>query len=104
MAMTAMTSLYAYYARTTLARRWLIFLLGVPLALLLNITRIWSLIAVGVLLGEKTALPIAHEYSAPTLFVMLVFGLQLLKQKFEKDAPLKTEPSEEPVSEALSRA
>jgi exosortase len=95
MAMMAMASLYAYYCRTTLGKRWALFLLGLPLALVMNIVRIWLLIAVGVLFGEQTALPIVHEYSAPILFMMLVFGLQMLKLKFEGpvSAPLQPAPS-----------
>lgn len=83
MALAAMCALFAYFTKASLAKRWLLFLVGVPMALLMNVVRVWMIMMAGHLWGWKFSMNYVHEYSAPILFLMIVCGLQALKSWME---------------------
>ena len=84
MALTAVCALFAYYTRAPIAHRWMLFLIGIPTALVLNIVRVALIIVCGRLVGWDIATGFVHEYSAPLLFVMIVGALQALKCALER--------------------
>ena len=86
MALTAVSALFAYFTRAPLWQRWVMFGVGIPLALVLNVARVWIIMMAGTILGWPIAMGFFHEYSAPFLFVMIVFGLQGTKSLVERRA------------------
>jgi exosortase len=79
LAMTALTAVYAYSTQRTLARKWILFMSSIPLAVIGNISRIVTVAIVAEALGGKLALGIYHDYSGYILFtasitMMVVIG------------------------------
>jgi exosortase len=88
LAMTALTAVYAYLTQKTLLKKWLLFLLCIPIALIGNIVRITLVVLVAAGFGQKVAMGLWHDYSGYPIFLvgislMLLFG-SLLNVDYRK--------------------
>ncbi len=73
LAMTALTSVYAYMTQRTLLKQWVLFLSAIPLAIVGNVARITMIAVVAQAIGEKFALGLMHDYSG-----YIVFGVSIM--------------------------
>ena len=79
LAMTALTAVYAYYTQKGLAKKWLLFLASIPIAVAGNIGRIISIALVSMTAGQKFGAGLHHDWSGYVLFslaiaLMIAFG------------------------------
>lgn len=72
---TAVGAIYAYITQPTTFRKWLLFLLSIPIAVIANIARIVTVAVVATHLGEKVAFSLVHDTSG--IFVFVVAGILL---------------------------
>jgi len=82
LAMTALTSVYAYFTQKTLARKWTLFFSSIPLAVIGNVVRVTTVFLVAQAFGERVAGGIYHDYSGYIVFsvailLMLAIGTAL---------------------------
>ena len=68
LALTALTAAYANLTQRGLWRKWALFLMSIPLAILGNIVRVTSIAIVAEAFGEQIALGLYHDYSSYILF------------------------------------
>lgn len=97
MALLAMAALFAYFTRAPMWQRFVMFAMGLPMALGMNIVRVWLITVAGHVFGEAIAMRFFHEYSAFALFLLNICGLAGLKRFFEWKAnpqPLASSPSQ----------
>lgn len=76
-AMMALSAAYTFFTQTTLVRKWMLFLLSIPIAILANVVRITTISIVAATFGEDRALTLYHDYSGYLLFgaaTLLVMG------------------------------
>lgn len=59
---------FAYFTPIVLWKRWLLFLLGFPMAFIANIFRVFLILCVGNWIDPQLAAKAFHDYSAPVLF------------------------------------
>lgn len=69
-AMAALTAGYAYLAQRTLWRKWLLFACALPLAVLGNMVRIFSIALVARFFGQEIATGFYHDYSGYLVFIV----------------------------------
>ncbi len=79
LAMTAITSVYAYFVQKSLVSKWLLFLASIPIAMAGNIGRILSIALVSISAGQQFGTGLHHDWSGYVLFalaisLMIVFG------------------------------
>lgn len=75
-AMMALTAPYAYYTlRGGLWRKWTLFAFSIPLAMLSNALRIFTLAAIAEWIGTDLAMMLYHDLSG---YIVLVFSILLL--------------------------
>lgn len=72
LAMTALTAVYAYFTQTTFIRKWLLFLLSIPIAVAGNIGRIISIALVSIVSGQKLGTGLYHDWSGYVLFTVAI--------------------------------
>jgi exosortase len=72
LAITALMALYAYAIRDAPWKRWILFLLAVPVAIAGNVARIVLIGVVGRVLGAETALGLYHDYSGYLVFAVVL--------------------------------
>ncbi len=72
LALMAVTAAYAQVNQRTLVRKWILFLLAVPLALAGNICRIVTIGIVGDIWSVDRAMKLYHDYSAYPVFFFAV--------------------------------
>jgi len=73
--MTALAAPYAYFTMKGTWRKWTLFLLSVPLAMLANTLRIFTLGVVAEWIGMKLAMSLYHDASG---FIVFMFSIGLL--------------------------
>ena len=71
-ALMALTAGYAYFNQPTFCRRWLLFSLSVPLAILGNVMRILTIVLVGTLASPEFASGFYHDYSGYIVFIVAI--------------------------------
>ena len=71
-ALMALTAGYAYFTQPTWARRGLLFALSVPLAVLGNIMRIFSIVGIAATCSPDFATGFYHDYSGYIVFLVAV--------------------------------
>jgi exosortase len=79
-AMAALTALYGYVYQKGMARKWILFLSAIPLAIAGNIVRVVTIALAAVWFGQKFAADM-HEYSGYIVFVaatLLMLGWSAL--------------------------
>jgi len=69
-AMTALAAPFAYLTQKTILKRWLLFAMSVPLAMIANTLRIVTIAAVAEWVGQERAMALYHDYSGYIVFVM----------------------------------
>ncbi len=70
--MTALAAPYAYFTQRGLWRKWGLFLLSVPLAMLANTIRIFTLALVAEWIGMRLAMALYHDFSGYLVFLISV--------------------------------
>ncbi len=70
--MTALAAPYAYLSQPTFARKWALFLLAVPLAMLSNTFRIVTVALAAQLFGKEFGLKVYHDYSGYVVFFLSI--------------------------------
>ena len=76
-AMMALTATYAYFTQKTLLQKWLLFACSLPLAMIGNICRIFSICLVATWFGQDVATGFYHDYSG---YVVFLVGVVLMIQ------------------------
>lgn len=91
-AMMALTAPYAYYTlRGGVWRKWTLFAFSIPLAMVSNALRIFTLAAIAEWIGTDLAMMLYHDLSG---FIVLVFSILLLIATASILQPRKTEEEE----------
>ena len=72
-AMMALTAGYAYFTQPTWLRRGLLFALALPIAVLGNVARILSIVAIAATCSSDFATGFYHDYSGYVIFLVAVF-------------------------------
>ena len=75
LALTAFTALYAWYAQKTVASKWVLFLCSVPIAVICNVTRVFSICLVATMFGQEAAVGYYHDYSG---YVIVLIAIVLI--------------------------
>jgi exosortase len=70
---------FAYFTPVALWKRWLMFLLGIPMAFVANVIRVFLILCVGNWIDPKLAANAFHDWSAPALFLINTMGLIALR-------------------------
>jgi exosortase len=78
-ALLAIAALFAYSLRAGMGRRWLLFAMGVPIALAANVLRVLLILLVGNARGQQAAIWF-HDHSSPVLFFLCSLGLLALRE------------------------
>lgn len=102
-ALTALTAAYGYFAQKTLLKKWGLFFCCVPIAVIGNLARIFSIALVAFCCGQEIATGFYHDYSGFVVFiigVLVMMWASALISKIgvkKKDGPPdQTEKSSEP--------
>ncbi len=72
LAMTALTAVYAYSTQKTFIKKWLLFVLSIPIAVAGNIGRIISIAVVSIVSGQKLGAGLYHDWSGYVLFTVAI--------------------------------
>lgn len=72
-AMMALTAGYAYFTQPTWIRRGLLFVLSIPIAIVGNVVRVLSIVAVAATCSSEFATGFYHDYSGYVVFLVAVF-------------------------------
>ncbi len=72
LAMTALMAFYAWYSQKTLAKKWILFLCSVPVAVVANVCRIILVVVVAAFFGQDTAMGLWHDYSGYPIFLISI--------------------------------
>jgi exosortase len=75
LAMTALTAVYAYFTQKTLLKKWLLFMMSIPIAVAGNIARIVSIALVSITTGQKFGAGLHHDWSG---YVLFTFSISLM--------------------------
>lgn len=87
-AMMALTAPYAYYTlRGGVWRKWVLFCFSIPLAMLSNSLRIFTLAAIAEWIGTDLAMMLYHDLSG---YIVLIFSILLLIATASLLQPRKT--------------
>lgn len=71
-AMMALTAGYAYFTQPTWLRRGLLFALAIPIAVLGNVSRILSIVAIAATCSADFATGFYHDYSGYVIFLVAI--------------------------------
>lgn len=72
LAMTALTAVYAYFTQKTFIKKWILFMLSIPIAVAGNIGRIISIAVVSIVSGQKLGAGLYHDWSGYVLFTVAI--------------------------------
>ena len=72
LAITALTAVYAYLTQRTFLKKWFLFLMSIPLAIIGNMARITSICLVAEGFGQKVATGTYHDYSGYLVFAVVI--------------------------------
>ena len=92
--MTALAAPYAYFTQKTLWKRWFLFLMAAPLAMIANVTRITTIAAVANLAGKDFAMSIYHDYSGYLVFTAATLMMLGLGRMLNGQPGLREKPAE----------
>ncbi len=74
-ALSALTAAYAYVTQKTLLKKWILFLCAVPVAVLGNLVRIFSIAVVAKFCGQEVATGFYHDYSGYIVFLVGILAV-----------------------------
>ncbi len=77
-ALSALTAAYAYVTQKTLLKKWILFLCAVPVAVLGNLVRIFSIAVVAKFCGQEVATGFYHDYSGYIVFLVGILSVMQL--------------------------
>ena len=77
-ALSALTAAYAYVTQKTLLKKWILFLCAVPVAVLGNLVRIFSIAVVAKFCGQEVATGFYHDYSGYIVFLVGILAVMQL--------------------------
>jgi len=89
MAVMALAAIFAYFTRASLWKRCLLFLCGIPVALIANVVRVTLVLLVGLYWSKQVAVGMFHDYSSPVL-VALCSLLMAALQRVMTECPRRT--------------
>ncbi len=90
--MTALAAPFAYFTQKTLFKKWLLFLLSIPLAAVANIIRLVSIALVAEFAGQELATKLFHDFSG--YFVFFIATILLVgASRLVADPPRRRRPS-----------
>ncbi|MDZ4199994.1 MAG: exosortase/archaeosortase family protein [Kiritimatiellia bacterium] len=72
LAMTALTAVYANVTQNAQWKKWLLFAASIPLAIIGNVARIFTVALVAEAFGDKLALGLYHDYSGYVVFTVAI--------------------------------
>lgn len=72
LAMTALSAVYAFFTQKTLIRKWILFVLSIPIAVAGNIGRIISIALVSIVSGQQLGAGLYHDWSGYVLFTVAI--------------------------------
>lgn len=82
-ALTAFTAAFSWYSQKTITLKWMLFACSIPVAVICNIIRVFSICLVAVLCGQNAAIGYYHDYSG---YVTALIGILLM---FHPYSPIK---------------
>ncbi len=85
LALSAITAVYAYLTRTSLIKRWLLFLSAVPLAVVGNIFRITTVGLVSKIISVDAGLDVYEKFSGFLVFSVAIVFMILLGECLQKE-------------------
>ena len=85
LAMTALMGFYAWYSQKTLAKKWILFLGSIPVAVIANICRIILVVVAAAIWGQETAMGLWHDYSGYPIFLIGIATMLLLDRLLNMD-------------------
>ena len=85
LAMTALMAFYAWYSQKTLAKKWVLFLFCIPVAVIANICRIILVVIVAAFFGQETAIGLWHDYSGYPIFLISILLMLSLDRLLNLD-------------------
>lgn len=77
-ALMALSAAYGYLTQKNNLARWLLFIASVPVAMLGNLARIFSIAVVAGIAGQKAATGFYHDYSGYVVFVVAILCVMWL--------------------------
>lgn len=83
----ALTGIFSFLAPFTTAKKWILFLSAVPIAVAVNVIRLSITAAMAAWISPETAHGFLHDMSGLIIFgaaLVLVYGVYLLELKIEK--------------------
>jgi exosortase len=81
-ALLCLAAVFAYFTPIALWKRWLIFLLGIPMAFVANVIRVFLILCVGNWISPTLAAHAFHDWSAFPLFIINTLGLIAIRNAF----------------------
>lgn len=72
LAMTALTAVYAYMTQKTQLKKWILFMMSIPLAVAGNIARIITVALVAEAFGQQLATGLYHDFSGFIVFIVAI--------------------------------
>lgn len=75
LAITALAAGYSYFTQKVLWKKWVLFLLSIPMAVAGNIARVITIGIVAHVFGQKRAMDFYHDYSGYIVFVVVILLL-----------------------------
>jgi exosortase len=102
-ALLALAAGVAYFTPVAMWKRWLLFLIGIPMAMVANIIRVFLILCVGLWISPKIAATIFHDYSAPPLFIICTLGLMGVRNWLMRE-PKRSLPASASAAEGTRTA
>lgn len=78
-ALLLLAACFAYFTPVSLLKRWLLFVMGIPMAFIANVFRVFLILCVGNWISPQIAANAFHDWSAPALFIINTMGLMALR-------------------------
>lgn len=94
MAMMAVSAAYAYVTQPTTARKWVLFLSAIPLAVVGNIGRILAIGLVAVMFGMPAAMGVYHDYSGYVFYAFAIGSMLLVDKLLNRPTRASTHMTE----------
>ncbi|MGI6495532.1 MAG: exosortase/archaeosortase family protein [Kiritimatiellia bacterium] len=95
-ALMAVTAAYAYLTQTKTWKRWFLFACSVPLAVIGNIMRVFTIAVVARFFGQDFGVGFYHDYSGYVVFIVAIFLMVAVGAWLEKDGKKGADGEEAP--------
>lgn len=82
-ALATLGAVLAYFANTTLIKKFVLFALSIPVAFAANVSRVFGVITVANFISVKADVMKFHDMSGPFFFLVALFLMILVKRRFE---------------------